>query len=220
MPVKILTASTARSYIIFIHKLMFFCFEAIFELKRNGSMSSFRNSAQILKLCKRRLFMGCLFFMAVDIWTVIKNFTLKPHRRRDSGTKYDLPESCRSLIYLLPERYLLALSIDFSLLSSWQNLVISIRPLKTNSESLLAYRRVKDKLDLTWIWSLKSVHGRLIQILFRFLHFSFYDYFITFCIFELLKAVDIWRLLIVEGCWYLKAVDIWTVEILKSGWRN
>ena len=46
MPVKILTASTARSYIIFFHKLMFFCFEAIFELKRNGSMSSFRNSAR------------------------------------------------------------------------------------------------------------------------------------------------------------------------------
>ena len=61
MTVKILTALTARSYIIFIHKLMFFFFWGHCpELQRNGSMSPLRNSAQILlKLCKRRLFIGC-----------------------------------------------------------------------------------------------------------------------------------------------------------------
>ena len=58
MPLKILTASTARPYIIFIHKLMFFSFEAIFKLNRNGSMSSFRNSSQSLKLCKSLLLKG------------------------------------------------------------------------------------------------------------------------------------------------------------------
>ena len=48
MPVKILTALTAKPYIIFIHKLMFFLLRPFFELKRNGSISSFRNSPKVM----------------------------------------------------------------------------------------------------------------------------------------------------------------------------